>query len=446
MNGRLAVFGLARSGFSVAKAALDLGAEVTVVEERPSGDEKKRVLTEELQALGAKVVFGWTGDFDSGFDLVLTSPGVPRTHPKLQSAVAKGVPVHSEIEFAYRISKAPIVAITGTNGKSTTTAMTFECLRACGLDVVLCGNIYGSGYEEVPLTEAAASSRAEQVLVAEVSSFQLEWVSTFRPIAAAITNIRPDHLDRYSGFDEYAAMKRRIFAAQGAGDFSISHLENVTPGYARALVLGREREASLGDQNMEVLGKSISLSAFRITGRHNFENAAMALLLTAATVNRLRGEDLAVPAAAVAAATSFHGIAHRMEELGERNGIRLINNSMCTNPAAVIASSKSIPAHQHLLLGGSNKRLDFAPLREYLAETGHVGYLFGKDAATLQEQLGTEGGVFQTLAEAFTRAIHNAKPGDVVMLAPGCASMDQFEDFRDRGNVFTAMAKEWLES
>jgi UDP-N-acetylmuramoylalanine--D-glutamate ligase len=446
VNGRIAVFGLARSGLSIAKAALDLGADVTVVEERPAGDEKKQALARDLQTLGAKVDLGWSGDFNSGFDLVVTSPGVPMRHPKLESAHASGVPIHSEVEFAFRISKAPIVAITGTNGKSTTTALTYECLRGAGFEAVLCGNIYGSGYDEVPLTDAAHASRSDQVLVAEVSSFQLEWVSAFRPLASAITNIRPDHQDRYAGFEEYAATKRRIYAGQAAQDFAVLGADEPRPPYPQVLRFGPSGEGAVSGETLEVLGRPFLRSEFAIVGEHNFQNAAVALLLTACVAHRLRGDSLAVPPAAIPPAKAFKGIAHRMEAVGEKRGIRIINNSMCTNPDAVIASSRSVAAHQHLLLGGSNKKLDFAPLKHYLESSGHEVYLFGRDAEALKQQLGTEGSVFEKLAEAFSHAIRNAKPGDVVMLAPGCASMDQFEDFRDRGNVFRAMAKEWLES
>jgi UDP-N-acetylmuramoylalanine--D-glutamate ligase len=449
VNGaRIAVFGLARSGLSVAKAGQTLGAQVSVVDEKPESSLKSRDTYHQALALGANVSLGWTGEFASDFDFVVTSPGVPFHHPKLQQAVQNGVPVFSEVEFAYRISRAPIVAITGTNGKSTTTAMTYACLLAAGQKAVLCGNIYGSGFEEVPLTEAALQSTADQILVAEISSFQLEWVSAFRPIAAAITNITPDHLDRHKSFEEYAAAKQRIFAAQGAYDYAIVNADDpeiMRPAIPEILTFGRKGEhAVVTDDGLELLGQKIRKDDFEVFGEHNLSNAGAAALLASAAMTQ--HGPFSVPDSVVQGLKDFKGIAHRMEALGEKDGVRVINNSMCTNPAAIISSSKSIAAHQHLLIGGINKKLDFGPLLSYLGESGNAVYLFGRDAQDLNERLGGRHPVAETMEEAFQDAVRNAKRGEVIMLAPGCASMDQFRDFEDRGNVFRNIAKEWLES
>ena len=456
MNGaKIGIFGLARSGLSVARAAKALGAEPTVVDEKPLEQLKSREIYDQALALGAKVILGWTGEFSGGnehFDFIVTSPGVPATHPKLQGAVKYGVPVYSEVEFAYRIARAPIVAITGTNGKSTTTAMTYSCLRAAGKDAVLCGNIYGSGFDEVPLTEAALQSAEDQILVAEVSSFQLEWVSAFRPIAAAITNITPDHLDRHRSFDEYAAAKHRIWSAQGAHDFAIVNADDpeiIKPSMPEVMTFGKTgREALIADANLILDGKAFRREEFSIYGDHNMLNAAAAALLASSALAEGTRSMFYIRDEVVDALRSFKGIAHRMEVVGEKNGIKIINNSMCTNPAAIVASSQSIPANQHLLVGGSNKKLDFGPVLNYMIRSGnkHRLYLFGRDAKEVNTPLGGENPVFETMADAFQAAIRNANPGEVVMLAPGCASMDQFRDFEDRGNVFKSIAKEWLES
>lgn len=439
---RIAVFGLARSGLSVARAALELGAEPTIVEEKPESALRSRAVLEEAQQLGAPVKLAWDGDFYNA-DFLVTSPGVPKSHPRLQAAVKRGLPVLSEVEFAYRISKAPIVAITGTNGKSTTTVMTHQCLQKAGKEAVLCGNIYGSGYTEVPLTEAALRSTPHQVLVAEVSSFQLEWVHTFRPIAAAITNITPDHLDRHGSFEEYAAAKRRIFESQGAHDVAVLSADDpYRPPFPQLLTFGERGEnARVTDESLILQGDETPLDAFPFIGTHNYLNAGVAALLASATL----GTTTRVPPQIIEGLKGFKGIAHRMELVGEKCGIRIINNSMCTNPAAVVSSSQAVHARQHLLLGGSNKKLDFKPLQNYLGSSYNRAYLFGRDAAELNEHLGGGHPVFETMGEAFQEAVRNAKSGEVIMLAPGCASMDQFEDFRDRGNVFKAMAKEWLE-
>ncbi len=449
MNGaRVAVFGLARSGLSVARASIALGADVTVFDEKPREQLKSTAVADEAIAVGADVQLGWTDEFSYIYDFVVTSPGVPFDHPKLQGAFRRGVPIYSEVEFAYRIARAPIVAITGTNGKSTTTAMTYACLRAAGRNAILCGNIYGSGFDEVPLTEAALTSTLDHILVAEVSSFQLEWVSAFKPVAAAITNITPDHLDRHKSFEEYRAAKHRIHAAQGVHDYAIINGDSPNaawPGMPQALVFGEAGDYAIVEDNaIEFPGHIVHEDELSVYGEHNLMNAAAAVLLASAALTPAN-KEVSVSAEVIKGIKDFPGIAHRMELVGEKDGIRLINNSMCTNPAAVVTSSKAIPAKQHLLVGGINKNLDFTPLKTYLAECPQSVYLFGRDAESINQQLGGGQSVHGTMSEAFQHAIRNAKAGEVVMLAPGCASMDQFRDFEDRGNVFKTIAKEWLE-
>lgn len=451
MNGaRIAVFGLARSGLSVAKAAIALGATPTVVDEKSEDSLKSKDILQEARAVGAEVSLAWTGEFTGDYDFVVTSPGVPFDHPKLQQAVGYGLPVYSEVEFAYRISRAPIIAITGTNGKSTTTAMTYACLLAAGKEALLCGNIYGSGYAEVPLTEAALQSTKDQVLVAEISSFQLEWVSAFRPLAATITNITPDHLDRHKSFVEYAAAKHRIYANQGAHDFAIVNADDPEvewPPVPQVFLFGRAGDhAQVTDAGLVLLGEEVGREDLSVYGDHNLMNAGAAALLASAALAVESAGQLEIPSKVIDGLKKFKGIAHRMELVGEKGGVPVFNNSMCTNPAAVIRSSESLSARQHLLIGGSNKKLDFSPLTGYLAASGHAPYLYGRDAEDINRQLGGQYPVYGTMADAFQAAVRNAKAGEVVMLAPGCASMDQFRDFEDRGNVFRAIAKEWLES
>ena len=459
---RIAVFGIARSGIAIAKAALANGAIPVLVDEKSEEALSKTAAFQSAKKLEVEIKAGWKGDFlPSWADEVVTSPGAFDS-PHLKRSHERGIPVLSEIEFAYRISKAPIVAITGTNGKSTTTAMTYDCLRAAGAQAVLCGNIAGSGYQEQPLTEAALNSTPDQILVAEISSFQLEWTSKFRPIAAAITNITPDHLDRHKTFDEYVGAKLRIFAAQTADDYAVVNaddpeieipIELIEKGDPKerpsVLRFGRNGDyAEVTDEDLILVGQRVARAQLSVFGEHNVMNSAAAALLAAAALQHPARDHFEMPGAVVDGLRAFKGIVHRMELVGEKNGVRVINNSMCTNPAAVVASSRSIPARQHLLVGGSNKKLDFGPVLKYMIATGnkHRLYLFGRDAKEVNTSLGGENPVFETMAEAFQAAIRNAKAGEVVMLAPGCASMDQFRDFEDRGNVFKTIAKEWLES
>ncbi len=478
---KVAVLGLGRSGVSAAKAALSFGDQPEVYDQG-SGDSPARVAAKkELTDLGIAVHDGWSGSFIE--DTVITSPGVPRTNAKLIKAVAAGKKVISEVEYAYRISKAPIVAITGTNGKSTTTVMTYLCLRACGERATLCGNIYGSGFEEVPLTEAAAKAGANEVLVAEVSSFQLEWVDQFRPVSAGITNVWPDHLDRYDGsMADYATTKQRIFAAQGPSDFAVIRANDpvVKPphghGSPHILTFGANGEhAQVTLDGLRILGNQIAAKDLPRHEPHNLLNSAMASLLAlgylqyratsesesnAARILEEASESssnsrseanastaqLVLPEAIISGLKQFTGLSHRMELVGEKRGVTVINNSMCTNIDAIIKSASGVQGRKHLLIGGINKGLDFKPLKSYLANHDDSVTLYGRDGQQVNEMLGGGWPIFETLQEAFRGAARQAHPGETILLAPGCASMDQFEDFRDRGNVFKQIAMEWLQS
>ncbi len=446
---RVAILGLGRSGLAIANAVLSLGGHPVVFDQATEAEISKQEILEEAKARDIELVLGYrpeghwftTPSFEP--DLVVSNPAVSKEHPGLADAVSRGIEVISEVEFAYRISRAPIVAITGTNGKSTTTVMTYLCLRACGVDAVLCGNIFGSGYPEMPLTEAALDSTSDQVLVAEISSFQLEWVNSFKPAVAAITNISPDHLDRYRNFEEYAETKTRIFDYQAEGDFAVfPNFEAMTQygkGVANPLVVGRD--ARVRSDSIELLGRRLSKSDLSFTQEVNFTNACMAALLAfGALTVRKQGQTEGI----FEGLRQFKGLAHRMEPLGSKRDIRVINNSMCTNPAAVVNSSQGLPPRVLLLLGGTNKKLDFEPLRQYLETTPNLAYIFGSDGADLSKMLGANYLTYRTMEEAFEAATEQAKPGDTIMLAPGCASTDQFRDFRHRGDVFKTIAMEWL--
>lgn len=486
----LAVFGLGRSGLAVARAAVARGMEAIIYDE--AAVPAKPELVEEARSLGAKVVLGWSGEFERAPEAVVVNPAVRKDHPLLQRLSANDIPVWSEVEFASSISRAPIVAITGTNGKSTTTVMTWLALKACAQNPVLCGNIFGSGYDERPLTDAALEATEDQVLVAEISSFQLEWVDRFKPAVAGITNITPDHLDRYESFEEYAETKQRIFACQDQRDFAVVRANDPVvrpPGKAgggyvprhlrgsakaqsepspRVLTFGATSDdARVEEVEFVAFGERTLWSSLPMQTIHDRQNAAMAAMLAYGllkhkgsplieeTIRRREGpfnpyaarkpklED-ALPTAILDGLREYKGLAHRMEFVGERNGVRFVNNSMCTNPDAVIKSTQALKDGAHILMGGVNKDLDFTPLARYLANRRHRIYLFGRDAEDLRKILGADVPIFATMTEAFSAAAQAARPGEVVVLSPGCASSDQFRDFRDRGNVFRDLAKEWL--
>lgn len=445
---RIAVLGLGRTGVAVAHASKALGATPVVLDRANSTELPKPELANDLAKAGIELRLGWPGDStafeneqvhgvpflppsrpaapadgwldSSEFDLVVVNPAIDYRAAVLQRAWSAEIEVIGEIEFAFRISKAPIVAITGTNGKSTTTVMMWQCLRELDVDAVLCGNIFGSGYPEMPLSEAAASATGQQVLVAEVSSFQLEWVREFAPVAAAITNVTPDHLNRYDSFEQYRAAKQRIHAAQSQSDFAVD----------------------LGHAAGEAARIAPDPSPFAFPARHNDLNAGTALAIVEGLFERL--DKPFDREGAIAALRQFKGLAHRMEQVGDRDGVSVVNNSMCTNAAAVLSSVGSLRAEtRHVLLGGINKGLDFEELRGLLDGPNRL-YLFGQSKDELNAALGGGHPVYDRMREATESALRNARPGDAVILSPGCASMDEFEDFRQRGDVFRAIAKEWL--
>lgn len=445
---RIAVTGMGRSGVAIAIAAAKRGAVVALYDEKTLETPEQFALVDTLQGHGVEVVPGWHGRFESPtFDLLVTSPGFRRNHPALRDAQAAGKLIWSEVEFAYQISEAPIVAITGTNGKSTTVVMTW---LMAGSSAVLCGNLSGSGYPELTLTEAADASTPDQVLIAEISSFQLEWVQDFAPKVAAITNITPDHLDRHPDFADYRDTKLRLFANMGEDDTVIVNqnappfveILNAIPSGVDVRFIGdADGSSKFGPTTLTLSGLGeVPLTDFPWKGRLNSVNAAMAWELARAAL----GEH-ANPQQMVAALKGFRGLANRMERLGSYHGVAIVNNSMCTNPAAVIANSEATGGRQILLMGGVTKELDFSPVREYLATQPHEVILFGADS-DLQEQLNHNWARTNTLADAFSLAMEKAKDGDTVILSPGCASAAPYLNFRERGDAFRAIVTHWLDA
>lgn len=462
---RIAVLGMGRSGRAVAEAAVRQGDRVVLFDERTIEEAADLALRDHLEGLGVEVVTGWHGRLaENAFDALVTSPGFKRTHPALRDALARGLPILSEVEYAYRLARAPIVAITGTNGKSTTTALTWTLLRAAGAEAILCGNIAGSGYPERTLTEAAADSRPGQILVAEVSSYQLEWVERFRPRVGTITNVTPDHLDRHPSFEDYLATKLRLFARMGEGDIAVLNESLTTPPmecltaalppgvalrtFAEVPPSGSPAPRSypgtyLDGDELVLAGRRLPSAELRLFGHANRVNALAAWELASAALGKLSD---AQAEAMIRALVEFRGLAHRMEVLGERDGVLVINNSMCTNPAALIASSRSVPRPQHLLVGGLSKNLDARPIGDYLRSSPHRAYVFGYVDPEWSEAIGEVEAECATLEEAFQLAASRARPGEAILLAPGCASAAPYANFEERGEAFRAIAGRWLAS
>lgn len=440
---RVAVAGLGVSGLACAEALLAEGAKVWALDQRPAPDGRQLDAIEKLQALGAEVVTGWHGRLEpSEFDLLVVSPGFPRSHPVLEDMAGK---TWGEIELAGRLARGPILALTGTNGKSTTTVLAWLLLQAEGAATVLCGNISGSGFPEQPLTRAALTAEPEDILVAEVSSFQLENSLTFHPRSAGITNITPDHLDRHPTFEDYRDTKLKLFQSMGTGDrivFNVNALlpsrEMIPLGPELMTVGGESGDLSYDDEYVVLGSQKVARSSFVQRSSFFFENLVMAWGLASAFA--------ALGSAALKAAQEFRGLAHRTELIGERNGVKVYNNSMCTNPAAAAASIRGLGVRQHVLLGGKTKgmtREDYSVLRETLAE-GHQGYIHGPHAEDLNEWLGARNLVHCSMLEGFQAAAEAAQPGEAIHLAPGCASAEPYAHFRERGEAFRQAAQEWL--
>ncbi len=440
----VAVIGLGRAGIGMAKTLRALGATVIAVDQKSADHPATLAAADQLSGLGIEVATSWTGDLDwDQLDVVCPSPGVPKSHPTLLSAVQRGIPMHSEIEVAYRISKAPIIAITGTNGKSTVTALTWHILNSQGVRATLCGNIAGSGFEEHVITTAALHATPDEVLVAEVSSFQLEWVTEFRPRAATIVQIRPDHLDRYADADEYAATKRRIFDRMSTGDTIVVHSERPEThpersSAATSVAINGERCDALLEPNRLLFidtAVEIDRASLWFPSAYNLEDCAFATLLA-----RPFGSDDRQAAEAIA---TFQGLQNRMERVGEINGAIYFNNSMCTNPTAVESSLAAIEAPILLLAGGVSKVDDLSPLTRISPKIKRA-FLFGRDADALTGALEAGGCPCESVGNmksALSAASAAASSGDYVILAPGCASFDQFESFIERGDKFRELVR-----
>ena len=430
--------GLGRSGIAAAALCAARGARVTVTDKRPAAELAAALA--QLPASVAHELGGHRRESFLGADLIVLSPGVPEI-PELAAARAASVEITGEMELASQFVSATIVAITGTNGKSTTTTLVGEMLRATGRPTFVGGNL-GEPLAEAVGTPAAATGG---FCVVEVSSFQLETVGTFHPRVAVLLNITPDHLDRYDGLDGYAAAKARVFAAQTADDFAVVNFDD--PLAVRASAAARSRRdgfsivqslatgAWLGGPLMLKLANHPPESypadlPWLLGQRHNQANALAALLAA-----RLAG---ASPAEARAGLLAFRPLSHRMELVVDADGITYYDDSKGTNVGAVVAALDGFPRRVVLIAGGRDKGGDYAPLAEALGRVGRAAILIGEAADKMQAAFD---GVLPieraaTLEAAVEAARRLARPGDAVVLSPACSSFDMFRDYAHRSEVF----------
>ena len=381
-------------------------------------DRREDIDAGRLREAGVEVVLGADDpELLDGVDLIVKSPGVPPAAPLAAAARERGLTFWSEVELGFRLLDNPILGVTGTNGKTTTSELLGAIFRAAGKDVAVAGNVGR------PLSGLDGAIDGEAWVVCELSSFQLENIDTFRPRVAVLLNLAPDHLDRYESLDDYRAAKLRIFENQTAEDVAVVPRDfGSIPGGARRI------EFSLADD----LPADPS-----IPGEHNRENAAAA---TAAARAAGLSDD-----AIAAGLSSFPGVPHRLELVREIRGVRFVNDSKATNPEAAERALSAYPPGIRLILGGSRKRIPFGQLAKRAAGAGVAqAYLIGDSADEIAEALAAEGVRFtysRDLSTAVQDAFRDAEPGDVVLLSPACASYDQFTDFEERGDRFRELVE-----
>jgi UDP-N-acetylmuramoylalanine--D-glutamate ligase len=458
-NKRVLVVGLARTGVATALFCAARGARVTATELRDAAETRAAV--ERLRAAGCVVELG--AHAQETFleqDLIVPSPGVPAALPGLVAARAAHIPVWSEIELAWRFLRGRLIGITGSNGKTTVTSLVGHILAGAGMSPVVAGNI------GTPLISCVAETHSASITVAELSSFQLELIDSLRPDIAVLLNLTPDHLDRHASFEAYCQAKARIFENQNESDAAVLNADDAAarqcqPARPRLYWFSRTQQVFCGaslraeqvvfrrDRQETVL---LRRDDIHLRGEHNVEN-----VLAAAGAAFLAGAD---PAAISAGVRSFPGVEHRLEFVAEIAGVSFVNDSKATNVDAALKALAAFSGRLLVILGGKDKGSDFSPLAEPLLQRTKEVLLIGAAAEKIATHLnaqwsdaewaaagaappaaqGGSGAVRVerpgTLERAVALAFAHARPGDTVLLAPACASFDQFENYEHRGRVF----------
>jgi UDP-N-acetylmuramoylalanine--D-glutamate ligase len=441
---RVLVVGLGKSGVASALFLKAHGARVTVSDTK-SGDELRNEIPVLLDR-GITVETGGHGERTfRGQDLIVVSPGVPVDAPLLSHARSLGDTVIGEIELAAQFLPGPIVAITGSNGKTTTTTLTGEILTAGGFAALVGGNI------GTPAISLAEQAKPDTIIVLEISSFQLETIQTFHPRIAVVLNVTPDHLDRHKTFDAYVDAKARLFENQRGGDFAVLNEDDPTcvtmaaRTRARVFWFSRHKEVKQGawvrdgnilfrdelDEQKTPQREIMQVSEIPLKGAHNLEN-----VLAAVCVGALMG---CAPDKIRQAVRDFKAVEHRLEFVATIRGVDYYNDSKATNVDATIKALESFPANIHLILGGKDKGSDYSVLNDLLRQRVKRVYTIGAAAGKIESQIASskvEVVHAESLENAIRKANAVAEDGDVVLLAPACASFDQFKNYEQRGSVF----------
>lgn len=438
LNGkRVLVVGLARTGVAASLFSAGYGATVTATDEKPEAEMVETAAR--LRAAGVKLELGaHTPALFLAQDLIVISPGVPAKLPALELARAQGIPVWSEIELAWRFLRGKLVAITGSNGKTTTTSLVAHILKTAGIATLVGGNI------GVPLLALVESSTDSSVTVAEISSFQLEAIQEFRPEIGVLLNLTPDHLDRHESFESYAAAKMRLFENQLERDAAVLNADDpeITkrmPSRGHVYWFSRQKRVAEGaflrDGEMVFRADGLETVVARrgdiaLRGEHNLEN-----VLAACAAAHLAG---ALASAIAGGVKTFRAVEHRLEFVAEVGGVEFYNDSKATNVDATLKAIEAFPGPLIVILGGKDKGSPYTPLIDPLRQRARLAILIGAAAGKIAADLGDALPVEHagTLDRAVKIAAERAAPGDVVLLAPACSSFDQFENYEQRGRVF----------
>jgi UDP-N-acetylmuramoylalanine--D-glutamate ligase len=437
---RALVVGVGKSGVAAARLLATHGAFVAIAD-----DKDEASLADRLHGLAGvpqeRFLGGLREEAFRGRDLIVVSPGVPLSTPALAAARGRGVETIGEVELAARFVDEPLLGVTGTNGKSTTTALTAHLLQAAGKKVFAGGNLGD------PLSNRVLQGGKLDATVCELSSYQLEGIAELRCAAATVLNVTPDHLDRYSSLDAYAAAKERIFQNQKPGDSAVLNLADArvakmrtVPGVERRGFDPRGRNAQAAGSVrakgiLAVDGAEYDLRAKSLRGAHNAENALAALLLA-----RHLG---APPWALQQGLDSYPGLPHRLEPIRTVDGVEWVNDSKATNVDSVEKSLSAFDQRVILIMGGRGKGAPYAPLRPLLQGRVSALLTIGEEAARIAEELGDLAPVTACgdLRTAVAQARKLARSGDTVLLSPACASYDQFRNFEDRGDQFKTLVR-----
>jgi UDP-N-acetylmuramoylalanine--D-glutamate ligase len=439
---RVLVVGLARTGVATALFCARHNAIVSATETRGEGELGDAPA--KLREAGVTLELGGhTQKMFLAQDLIIPSPGVPADDAFLLLARSKGITVWSEIELAYRFLEGKLIGITGSNGKTTTTTLVHHILQTGGMKAFLTGNV------GTPLIGEVEKMNAGSVAVAELSSFQLELIEKFRPNIGALLNLTPDHLDRHKTMEAYAKAKARIFENQTELDAAILNADDAAsvqyaPKKPQVFWFSRKKRVAQGaclhEDDIVVAhhGKEdrvMKAAEIPLAGAHNLEN-----VLAAVIIARLAGMDAVTIAKGV---KSFAGVEHRLEFVAEIRGVRYYNDSKATNVDATLKALDAFPGRILIVLGGKDKGSDYTVLQKPLREKAILALLIGAAADKIERQITGSVAIERaaTLERAVEAAAMAARPGDVVVLAPACASFDQFENYEQRGRVFKELVK-----